>query len=346
MKHTLLLMIVALPALAGSAIDDAFALARKARDTADGTYYTRAEQLVAPLLGENPEHFEALKVRTWTLLGRHRFQEALELARKLNQRMPDDLQVYGFIVDACMELGLYKEAEHAAQWMLDLRPGNAAALTRAAYLREIFGDLDGALDFMRQSFARTRPEETGDRAWLLTHIAHLLIEKRDYANAEKMLNEALRLYPNYHYALASLAKAKAAQGEHTAAAALYRKRYEAAPHPENLFDLGTALSAAGELEAAKKVFAEFEAAARAEMDGPDNANRELALYYTDYARNYTEALRIIQREVAIRRDVHTMSVYERVMSRIHPRTGTRAQALVEALPEDWKHVLSRNHSAR
>jgi tetratricopeptide (TPR) repeat protein len=321
MKHTLLLIALALPALAGSAIDDAFALARKARDTADGRYYTQAEERVAPLLREDADHFEALKVRTWVLLGQHRFREALELARKLNRRTPDDLQVYGFIADACMELGLYKEAEQAAQWMLDLRPGNVPGLTRGAYLREIFGDLDGALDFMRQAYTRTRPEETGDRAWILTHIGHLLVEKREYAGAEKVLNEALRLYPNYHYALASLAKIRTGQGDHASAAALYRKRYEVAPHPENLFDVGVALSAAGELDASRRAFADFEKAARAEMDGPDNANRELALYYADYTRNFSEALRIMKREAAVRKDVHTMKVYEHVLSRAQPGTA-------------------------
>jgi tetratricopeptide (TPR) repeat protein len=287
--------------------------------------YTRAEQLIAPLLRDNPDDFEALKVRTWVMLGQHRFQDALELARKLNRRTPDDLQVYGFLVDACMELGLYKEAENAAQWMLDLRPGNVAGLTRGAYLREIFGDLEGALDFMRQAYTRTRPEDTGDRAWILTHVGHLLLEKREYASAEKVLNEALRLYPDYHYALAAMAKAKAAQGDHTAAAALYRRRYEIAPHPENLFDVAAALTAAGELEPAKRAFADFEKAARAELDSPDNSNRELALYYTDYVRNFAEALRIARHEAALRQDVHTLDVYAWALY----RSGARDQAAGE-----------------
>ncbi|HET8550729.1 MAG TPA: tetratricopeptide repeat protein [Bryobacteraceae bacterium] len=181
----ILLFMVALPVFAGSAAVEALLLARKARDTSDVRYYGRAEELIAPLLRANPEDFEALKVRTCVLLGQHRFREALELARKLNKRAPDDLQVYGFVVDACMELGLYKEAEQAAQWMLDLRPGNVAGLTRGAYVRELFGDLDGALDFMRQAYTRTRPEETGDRAWILTQIGHLLIDKGEYASAQK-----------------------------------------------------------------------------------------------------------------------------------------------------------------
>ena len=65
--------------------------------------------------------------------------------------------VYGFLVDAYAELGDYAEAEKAAQWMLDLRPGNVPGLTRAAYLRELFGDLDGrARADGRARYERTR----------------------------------------------------------------------------------------------------------------------------------------------------------------------------------------------
>jgi tetratricopeptide (TPR) repeat protein len=322
---TIVLFAIALPALAGSAVDEAFSLARQARDTANGSFYTRAEEIIAPLLRDKPDDFDALKVRTWVLLGQHRFREALELARALNKRTPDDLQVYGFVVDASMELGLYKEAERAAQWMLDLRPGNVAGLTRGAYLREIFGDLDGALDFMRQAYTRTRPEERGDRAWILTHIGNLLLEKREYASADKVLLEALRIYPDYHYALGRLAKTKTAQGMHAAAAALYRKRYEMAPHPENLFDVAAALEAAGDFDGARQAFSDFEKAARAEMHSADNSNRELALYYADYAHNPAEALRVARQEAGARQDVHTLDVYAWVLFCSGDRDGAAAE---------------------
>ena len=41
------------------------------------------------------------------LLGRGQFTEALELARKLNAKTPDDLFTYGFIADAATALGDY-----------------------------------------------------------------------------------------------------------------------------------------------------------------------------------------------------------------------------------------------
>ena len=112
--------------------DLALALTQRARETADPVYYQQAEAAVQAALAATPGHFDARKVRAWALLGQHRFAEALALATALNREVPDDLMVYGILTDAHIELGHYDEAERSAQWMLDLRPGNIPALTRAA----------------------------------------------------------------------------------------------------------------------------------------------------------------------------------------------------------------------
>ena len=71
-------------------------------------------------------NFEGYKARVMVLQGEHEFAAALDLARKLNQRIPDDVLTRGLIADACMELGDYSQAETQTQWMLNLRPGNVA----------------------------------------------------------------------------------------------------------------------------------------------------------------------------------------------------------------------------
>jgi tetratricopeptide (TPR) repeat protein len=287
----------------------ALALTLRARETADPGYYTKAEETLRVSLSLSPDNFEALKVKAWLLLGQHRFRDALELAKTLNTRVPDDVMVYGMLVDASAELGDYDVAEQAAQWMLDLRPGNIPALTRAAYLREIFGDIEGALELMRSSLARLPIAETEDRAWVLTHISLLELTRRDTAAAETAAKMALDLFPRYHYGLAAMARVRSMQGRHAERADLLRTRYEVAPHPENLFDLGEALAAAGQSAEATRVYREFEAKARAEMEGPDNANRELIKYYAGPGRRADEALRIARLEIERRGDVFTRDAY-------------------------------------
>jgi tetratricopeptide (TPR) repeat protein len=123
------------------------------------------------------------------------------------------------------------------------------------------------------------------------------------------LAQALGLFPHYHYALGKLAQVRAAQGRLEESVDLLKRRYGLAPHPENLFEVGEALHRAGKLEEASRTFAAFERAARAEMDQPDNSNRELVLYYAEYGANPQQALQVAQREVERRRDVHTLDVY-------------------------------------
>jgi tetratricopeptide (TPR) repeat protein len=287
----------------------AMALARRARETSDTGYYDQAQQALHKSLDLAPDNFEAQKIHVWVLLGKHEFAQAREAAAALNKKMPDDVQVYGFLADANAELGDYAAAEEAAQWMLDLRAGNVPALLRAAYLRELFGDVDGALELMGAAFTRIPEDETEDRAWILTQVGHLHLSIGNLDLANTALNEALALFPDYHYALGQLARVRLAQGKAEEAIALLDRRYRMAPHAENLFVLAEALVRAKRGEEARSAFREFEKKARAEMQSNDNANRELIFYYVNYASRPKDALRIAQAEAARRSDIYTLDAY-------------------------------------
>jgi tetratricopeptide (TPR) repeat protein len=269
---------------------------------------------------------EALKVKAWILLGKHEFAEALKVATELRGRTADDEMVYGLLTDAHVELGNYKEAEDAAQWMLNIGRSSIPGLTRAAFLRELFGDIEGALELMNQTWNRINVAETEDRAWTLTQIAHLMTLTGKVDEAGQVLESALRLMPDYHYALAGLAKVRTAQGRRQDAVLLLKRRYEMAPHPENAFDVAVALNKAGKYSEAKAMFATFEERALAESKSWDNANRELVFYYTDYASRPANALAIAEREIARRKDVFTLDAYAWALH----RSGRSREALVHS----------------
>src|SRR5882724_2831385 len=237
----------------------AIALSRRARETSDVVYYAQAEDALKKSMELAPADFESQKIHVWLLLGRHEFPAALAAAKILNKKVPDDILVYGFLVDANAELGNYDAAENAAQWMLNLRPGNLPGMTRAAYLRELFGDVDGAYQLMDMAYQSTVPTETEDRAWILSQMGHLRFVDGKTDDAENILQQALVIFPKYHYALGNLAKVRIAQKRYDDAVALLQQRYDAAPHAENLYDLAEALQLAGRMNDAKKAFAEFEA---------------------------------------------------------------------------------------
>jgi tetratricopeptide (TPR) repeat protein len=287
----------------------AMAYARRARETSDVQFYSQAEETLKRSFAIAPDNYEGLKTQAWLQLGRHEFAKALETATRLNQKTPDDVIVYGYLVDANVELGNYKAAVAAAQWMLDLRAGNIPGLTRAGYLRELYGNLPGALELMQMAFDSTATNETEDRAWLLTQMAHLNVVAGDLAKAEMYANGALSLFPNYHYALGTLAQIRVAQKRYDEAVTLLRQRYTAAPHAENLYALAEALELAGQKEEAAKDFVEFEKKSLAETNITDNSNHELIAYYVDHAHQPAKALEVARRELDRRKDVFTLDCY-------------------------------------
>jgi tetratricopeptide (TPR) repeat protein len=287
----------------------ALALSRRARETSDVKFYTQAEETLKKSFEISPGNFDGERIRVWLLLGKHEFASAREEARKLNKKVPDDVMVYGFLTDANAELGNYKDAEDAAQMMLDLRPGNRPGLTRAAYLRELFGDVEGALDLMNMAYQSTPPTEVEDAAWITTQMAHLNLSVGKIAEAEALLQRALTLFPDYHYALGNLAKVRIQQKRYDEAVDLLRKRYNAAPHAENLYELAEALQLAGRNAEAGNAFEEFERKSLAETGIADNSNHELIFYYADHAKRPDKALEVARREYARRHDVFTLDCY-------------------------------------
>jgi tetratricopeptide (TPR) repeat protein len=287
----------------------AMAYARRARETSDVAWYAKAEETLQRSFAISPDNYEGLKVKTWLLLGRHEFAKALVAAKDLNKRMPDDVTVYGYLADANAELGNYADAVAAAQWMLDLRPGNVAGLTRSAYLRELHGDLAGALELMQMAYDATPYEEFEDRAWLLTQMAHLHLIAGNLEKAETLARGALQLFPDYHYALGTLGQARMAQAGFAEAAAFFEKRYAAAPHAENLYAFTEALERAGRHDEADAAFTIFEQKALAESTLADNANHEHIAYYADYAGQPAKALHLAEQELARRHDVFTIDAY-------------------------------------
>ena len=287
----------------------ALALSRRARETSDVKFYTQAEGALQKSFEVAPDNFDGQRIHVWLLLGKHEFAAALDAAKKLNQKMPDDVMLYGFLTDANVELGNYKDAETAAQWMLDLKPGNTPGLTRAAYLRELFGDIDGSLELMNMAYQSTPPNEVEDGAWIATQMAHLNLAIGKIGEAEKLSQQALVMFPGYHYALGNLAKVRIQQKRYDEAVDLLKQRYEAAPHAENLYDLAQALQLAGKTEDANKAFAEFEQKSLLESNRGDNSNHELIFYYADYAGQPARALEVAQREILRRHDVFTLDSY-------------------------------------
>jgi tetratricopeptide (TPR) repeat protein len=271
--------------------------------------YAQAEDAVKKSSQLAANNFDTEKIRVSILLGKHDYLAALEAAKALNKRVPDDVMVYGLLTDANVALGNYKDAEVSAQWMLNLRPGNLPALTRAAGLRELFGDGEGALELLDLAYQSTPPTETGERARILTQMGHLRSASGNSEAAERCFEQALTLFPNYPSALGNLAQLRITQKRYAEAVVLFEQRYQSVPRAANLYDLAEALQLSGREGETKKAFADFEAEALAESSGIDNSNRELVFYYADHVHQPGKALELARREYISRHDVYTLDAY-------------------------------------
>jgi tetratricopeptide (TPR) repeat protein len=287
----------------------ATALVRRAQETFDVSFYAQAEDAVKKSLEIAPNNVDAQKIHVSILLGEHEYPIALEIAKTLNKRVPDDAMVYGLLTDANVELGNYKDAETAAQWMLNLRPGNRPALTRAAHLRELFGDAEGAYELMDMAYQSTASTETKERAWILTQMGELRLASGNTDAAEKLFQQALKYIPNYPSTLGYLARVRITQKRYAEAVVLLRQRYQGVPKAENLYELAEALQLAGRGSEATRAFADFETKSQLESSRKYNSNRKLVLYYADYAQQPAEALKVAQQEYAWRHDVYTLDAY-------------------------------------
>lgn len=287
----------------------ATAFLRRARETDDPAYIQQADEAVQKSLRLAPDNFESQREYASVLLAKHDYAAALGEAKALNQRFPDDVLVYGLLTQANAELGNYDTAEKTAQWMLNLRPGNLPALLNTAYLRELFGDPDGAnevLDIALQSIALN---ETEERAWILARMAHMHLISGNVDAADKLAHQALNAFPSYHEAVRTLAQVRIAQKRYEDAVTLLRQLTLPSPRATDLYLLATTLELAGHANEAKHAFADFETKALAESSNHDNANRELIFYYADHADQPAKALQLAKQELAWCHDVYTLDTY-------------------------------------
>ena len=285
----------------------ALALVKTARATDRAEYLKQAEQAVADALRIAPDDFEAHKAEVSIRLAESRYTEALQEAKALNKKIPDDNQMYGFIADAEMALGDYAAAEKAAQWMIDQRPVNAPGLQRGARLREILGYTEPALEWWNSSLRITSSSDAEERAWILVNMSRADLALGKPAEAEKCARQALELAANYPWASDALAAALMDEDQAANAAEVLAGRLSASPSLKAKFHLAAALEAAGKSRIRRRMAA-IRAEAAARVAQPDNANRELIEYYASHEKS-PDAVKLASEESGRRQDVATLAAY-------------------------------------
>jgi tetratricopeptide (TPR) repeat protein len=271
----------------------------QARVTGDAAFYARAEAACDRALRLAPDHYDALRLRAWIYGGEHRFAEAAAAARRAHALRPSDPFNFGTLGDALVELGDYDGAGAAFQSMIDLRP-DSASYARGAYLRELEGDVDGALALMTLAAHAADPSQ---RAWYRSQLGDLEFSRGNAEGAAREQAAALAEAPRAHAALAGLARAEAALGNPKRAVSLYRQSLEVFPSPMVAAELGELLEVLGRKDEAAQQFALIEATRRLQA-GSGLFDRQIAVIHADRGVDPDDAWRIAERSLESRRDIY------------------------------------------
>jgi tetratricopeptide (TPR) repeat protein len=252
---------------------------QRSRETADPSYYALADTAVSEALALRPEDPNALVAAGTIAASKHDFTAALLYGGRAHEIEPAMIAAYSVIVDALVELGRYDEALAAAQEMADRRP-DFAALSRISYLRELNGDLDGAIEAMRAA-ADAGTGVKQDRVWALVQLGALHLTDGDLDAAERAFDEAEALLPGDPMAQFGLARLDIARGDYAAAETRLRGAVVHRPLPEYLILLGEALEAQGKNVEAEEQYATVRAIQQLFAAKGVDTDLELALFDAD-----------------------------------------------------------------
>lgn len=282
----------------------AIAYVRLARETGDFSINAKAESAVDGALKIDPQNIDALKIKASLMLTFHRFPEALEFTKPLQQKYPNDAMIYGALTDAHIELGNYAEAIKNAQQMVDLRP-DMSSYARVSSVRSLHGDDKGAIEAMSLASKTADPSDYEAQAWCLVHLGDEYFKVGRYDEAEKSYDAAIAVFPNYHYALSGKGRARAARGDYETAVKFLTQAKDRVPFTETVISLGDAQIKLGKPDEAQK---NYDLAVFIEQKFGDIDKRRLALLWADHDIKLDEALEVARKEHGYRKDIYTADI--------------------------------------
>ena len=182
---------------------------QKIRETADPSYYSKVDELLDQASALDATDSSVPALRAVLENGRHHFKEGYALITQAIAANPNIVSYYGIRADTEIELGKYAEAETSLQKMADSRP-DFSSYTRIAYLRELYGDTEGAKEVLTLAISAGSPYKE-NIAWAYVELGKLQF-KSDISLAEASFNRAREIEEEYPLALEGLARVAFARG--------------------------------------------------------------------------------------------------------------------------------------
>lgn len=279
---------------------------QKARETGDPSYYEKTDEALDKALALQSDDYASISAKGALALARHQFHAALEWGEQAKQVNPDRTYAYGVIADAQIELGHYDEAIETLQTMVDLRP-DMSSYSRVSYIRELHGDVEGALEMMQRAVESGVPNAE-NTAWVRTQLANLYFNKGDLEQAEIEYQLTLQNRPDYVYALAGLGRVRAAQGNMDEAIKLLNQAVAIMPMPEFVITLADLYQATGQEEAASQQYKLLATIEKLHSANGVDMDMEIALFNADHDQSLKETVELARKAYTNRPSIHGADV--------------------------------------
>lgn len=257
-----------------------------------GHYYPSAlnllDSVLADKLMDRNIEFQAKSLKASVLLSQHEFKEALKIGLEAAQEYSYNAQIYGVLTDAYVELGDYEKAVTMADKMVSIRP-DLRSYSRVSYLREIHGDIDGAIEAMKLAVAAGYPGYE-DTAWARLTLGELYEQYGSLPEAEAQYKIALSEREDYPFAIAALAGIAEKKGDVQGAETLLKRACTIIPEVGFYEQLASIYSNTNRTEKATKLNKEVLSMLEDDVLHGHNMNLEYARFYMDNLGDLNKAL--------------------------------------------------------
>lgn len=282
---------------------------KMARATGETSWFLLGEQAAQESLVKLPVYNDtALMALARVATAKHDFREAIRLSQQATQNEA----TLAVLVTTNLAMGKINEAKAAADRLVARNP-DLASLTLKALVDVSRGKDQEAIQTFQQGLAAEEPEETGSSVWARTILGRLYFKRGQLEMAENLYQESLRVLPQYPPAILNLAELEIRRGHYQTAETLYNKIFLTSQRSPTIYDhiVFRGMARVKELQGdtAQATAWRDRAEARLRLDlTAFGHRRELArlLLERGHPQDLTEALRLMQQEVNVRRDAETM----------------------------------------
>jgi tetratricopeptide (TPR) repeat protein len=316
----------------------------RARDAGDNGDLVRAEETARGSLANRRAHNStALAVLVNSLLGQHRYREALGAARDLAQLEPEARSVHALLGEVEMELGEYGSAravfDSLAGWTRDL-----AVAPRLARWLELEGRNEEAHRLLTQARdnARRLPGLSAEQAaWFELRVGDIALRNGRLAEAEKAFRAGLAAHPDDYRLLAAMARVAAVRHQWKSSIDWGDRAIARHLDPATLGLVGDAYAALGDSSKAEEYYRVLDVSLGGQT-GPFHRAWSLALL--DHGRRVPELLRKAQEEINQRQDVYGWDLLAWALHKAG-RDAEAAEAMTNALSLGTRDAMLFYHAA-